>query len=65
MLTLAERQTLKTIANPERPDSNESACGACLPRSHLEKFSRLDLIEPASPTLTLSVKGQKILFGGK
>jgi len=53
MLSTAELTTLEILSNPER----------CEPvsRSHLEKLSRLDLIEPCAGGVCLSSKGQEIL----
>ena len=53
-LSSAELQTLEVIANKERADY--------IPRGHLEKLSRLDLIEPAKASVKLSLRGKKILF---
>ena len=57
MLTTAERKTLETIAR------KDTSIG--IPRPHLEKLSRLDLIEPAGCNVTLSLKGKRILFSNK
>jgi len=53
MLSTAELQTLRAVNDRE----------SCEPisRSHLEKLSRLDLIEPCDQGVCLSTKGQKIL----
>ncbi len=53
MLSTAELTTLEILSNPER----------CEPvsRSHLEKLSRLDLIEPCAGGVCLSPKGQVLL----
>lgn len=56
-LSTAELNTLEVIANPERADS--------ISRSHLEKLSRLDLIEPCPQGVCMTLKGKKILFGGR
>jgi len=52
-----ELQSLEVISN----DCNISP----VPRIHLEKLSRLDLIEPKGCNVTLSLKGKEILFKGK
>ncbi|MDY0009671.1 MAG: hypothetical protein RBS08_08190 [Bdellovibrionales bacterium] len=57
VLTSAEMQTLTTVANPESCDA--------LPRNHLEKLYRLDLIEPGNCGPALSNKGRDILFRRK
>lgn len=57
VLTSAEMQTLNTVANPESCDA--------LPRNHLEKLYRLDLIEPGHCGPALSNKGRDILFRRK
>ena len=57
MLSTAELQTLETLA---RKDYERD-----VPRLHLEKLSRLDLIEPVGCSVTLSLKGKEILFKGK
>lgn len=53
MLSTAELQTLKAVNDRE----------SCEPvsRRHLEKLSRLDLIEPCDEGLCLSSKGQQVL----
>lgn len=57
VLSSAEMQTLSTVANPESCDA--------LPRGHLEKLYRLDLIEPGNNGPALSIKGREILFSRK
>jgi hypothetical protein len=52
-LSTAELNTLVTIANPDSCDA--------MPRTHLEKFYRLDLIEPGRAGVALSTKGREIL----
>lgn len=56
-LSTAELQTLETISNKER--------GEAISRSHLEKLSRLDLIEPCSEGICLTGVGKKILVRTK
>lgn len=53
MLSTSELQTLKAVNDRE----------SCEPvsRRHLEKLSRLDLIEPCDEGLCLSSKGQQVL----
>jgi hypothetical protein len=53
-LSTAELQTLEVIFNKDQRDT--------IPRSHLEKLSRLDLIEPAGCNVAVSLKGKEILF---
>ncbi len=53
-LSTAELQTLQILAGNDRE--------AAVPRGHLEKLSRLDLIEPAGCNVALSLKGKEILF---
>jgi hypothetical protein len=57
VLSSAELQTLSTVANPD-------SCEA-MPRGHLEKLYRLDLIEPGQAGPALSSKGREILFNRK
>ena len=52
-LSLAELNTLATIGNPDSCDA--------MPRTHLEKLYRLELIEPGRYGVALSRKGQEIL----
>lgn len=52
-LSNAELKTLETIS---KKDSAESVS-----RSHLEKLSRLDLIEPCAEGICLTGVGKKIL----
>jgi hypothetical protein len=52
-LSASELKTLSVIANPE--------CCDAMPRLHLEKLYRLDLIEPASFGPALSPTGREIL----
>jgi hypothetical protein len=56
-LNAAELSTLSVIADRDQ--------SSILPRSHLEKFSRLDLIEPCSEGVCMTVKGQKALSNRK
>lgn len=53
-LSTAELNTLDIIADPNRCDA--------MPRGHLEKLYRLDLIEPCPSGVCLSAKGQQIVF---
>lgn len=53
MLSTAEINTLEIIHNKERCDR--------VSRTHLEKLSRLDLIEPGAAGPALSPKGREIL----
>jgi hypothetical protein len=57
VLSSAELNTLATIGNPESCDA--------MPRGHLEKLYRLDLIEPGRCGPALSSKGKEILFSRK
>ncbi len=57
MLNTEELKTLEIIADKDRLGN--------IPRAHLEKLSRLDLIEPGYDRVTLSIKGQEILFKRK
>ncbi len=52
-LSTAELKTLAVIANPDSCDA--------MPRLHLEKLYRLDLIEPAAFGPALSPTGREIL----
>ena len=56
MLNPSERKTLETIADPARGV-------AAVPRVHLEKLARLDLIAPGLERMEITLSGQKILFG--
>jgi hypothetical protein len=56
-LSTAELQTLEAISDRDYADH--------IPRGHLEKLSRLDLIEPVGCNVALSVKGREILFKRK
>jgi hypothetical protein len=56
-LTSAEINTLEILGNPE--------CCEAVPRTHLEKLYRLDLIEPAAAGPALSRKGRDILVNLK
>ena len=56
-LSTSELQTLEALSNKNPADY--------IPRGHLEKLSRLDLIEPVGCSVALSLKGKEILFGGK
>lgn len=53
MLSTSELNTLSIIA--------DTACRDRLSRAHLEKLSRLDLIEPGLAGPALSPKGREIL----
>ena len=53
-LSTAELQTLEAI-------SDKDSAGHHIPRGHLEKLSRLDLIEPCSEGICLTGVGKKIL----
>jgi hypothetical protein len=57
ILSRDEIVTLQAIANP----ANTFAP----PRLHLEKLSRLDLIEPCGTGVRLSIRGQAILINNK
>jgi hypothetical protein len=52
-----ELNTLEIIANPDCTDS--------LKRGHLEKLSRLDLIEPCSEGVCMTARGRQVLSGRK
>jgi hypothetical protein len=52
-LSTSEIKTLETISNPASVDS--------VPRGHLERLSRLDLIEPSQDGVSLSSKGKQVL----
>ncbi len=52
-LSSAELKTLAVVADPECCDN--------MPRIHLEKLYRLDLIEPAACGPALSRRGQEVL----
>jgi hypothetical protein len=56
-LSSAELQTLASISSEDR--------AAPIPRGHLEKLSRLDLIEPEGCNVSLSLRGREILFRNK
>jgi hypothetical protein len=56
-ITTTERQTLALLADRDRTGD--------LPRLHLEKFSRLDLIEPCREGVCVTVRGQTVLSGRK
>lgn len=53
-LSSSELKTLAVVADPE--------CCDAMPRIHLEKFYRLNLIEPAASGPALSRRGQEILL---
>jgi hypothetical protein len=53
-LSTAELQTLEAISDKDAADRH-------IPRGHLEKLSRLDLIEPCSEGICLTGVGKKIL----
>lgn len=57
MLSTAELKTLETISKKD--------CGDSISRSHLEKLSRLDLIEPCADGICLTGVGKKILVRTK
>lgn len=57
VLSSAELKTLSIIGNPDSCDA--------MPRGHLEKLYRLDLIEPGRCGPALSSKGRDILFSRK
>lgn len=56
-LSTAEIQTLQIIASQDNEEP--------VSRSHLEKLSRLDLIEPCQQGVCMTLKGKKFLFQGK
>ena len=56
-LNTAELETLEIIANRDQ--------GVAPSRSHLEKLSRLDLIEPCAEGVCLTPSGQRILVKRK
>lgn len=56
-LSAAEMNTLEILNNPERAEAPS--------RSHLEKLSRLDLIEPCPEGVCMTPKGQAILVSKK
>lgn len=56
-LSTSELQTLEAISDKD--------CADHIPRGHLEKLSRLDLIEPVGCNVAVSLKGKEILFKGK
>lgn len=56
-LSSAELNTLQVVGNPD-------SCEA-MPRTHLEKLARLDLIEPCPAGVCLSNKGKEILVRTK
>jgi hypothetical protein len=53
-LSSSELKTLSVIADPN--------CCDAMPRVHLEKLSRLELIEAAACGPILSTRGKEILF---
>lgn len=53
MLNASEIKSLHIIADPEAQDTP--------PRVHMEKLSRLNLIEPCSQGVCLSPRGQQVL----
>lgn len=53
MLSTAELHTLEILSDRDRCDR--------VSRTHLEKLSRLDLIEPCPEGVCLSTKGREIL----
>jgi hypothetical protein len=54
-LSTSELKTLEAVADPAFTDG--------ISRSHLEKLSRLDLIEPCPQGVCMTLKGKEILFG--
>jgi hypothetical protein len=56
-LSTAERSTLETLAG--------DAGNGAVPRGHLEKLSRLDLIEPCPQGICMTLKGKEFLIGVK
>lgn len=56
-LKSAELETLKIVA--------DRTCTGTISRLHLEKLSRLDLIEPCPEGVCMTTKGKEILFKGK
>jgi hypothetical protein len=54
-LSQTERATLEVLADRARTGD--------IPRGHLEKFSRLDLIEPCPEGVCMTLKGRKALSG--
>jgi hypothetical protein len=54
-LSTSEIRTLKAAINPTRTD--------VVPRAELEKFLRLDLIEPCAQGMCMTLKGKTVLFG--
>ena len=56
-LSISELETLENIAQDNKEIS--------IPRIHLEKLSRLDLIEPVGCSVKLSLKGEEYLFNSK
>ena len=57
MIEAQELQTLKIIAARDHTGD--------VPRTHLEKLSRLDLIEPCAEGVCLTTQGRKILVKRK
>ena len=57
MLSTSELNTLAIIASNDRSER--------LSRTHLEKLSRLDLIEPGAAGPAVSIKGREILVTRK
>lgn len=57
ILSREEIATLQAIANPANIFTP--------PRSHLEKLSRLDLIEPCGHGVRLSIRGEAILVNNR
>ena len=55
MLSTAELTTLEILSDRERCDR--------VSRTHLEKLSRLDLIEPCPEGVCISSKGREVLEG--
>jgi hypothetical protein len=52
-ITRDERETLEALA--------EDSFNAGVPRGHLEKLARLDLIEPCGAGVCMTLKGRSIL----
>lgn len=56
-LNAAEMKTLKILSDRESADR--------VPRAHLEKLSRLDLVEPCPEGVCMTLRGKEILIGRK
>lgn len=57
MLKNEELETLKILA--------DRSCAEAVSRTHLEKLSRLDLIEPCPEGVCMTSQGREILFKKK